>query len=685
MSVRVAFWCALFGFPIYSQANYELFYGSQLCSPSQLGRWVVGPNGTGIVPHEGSASTPWRPEKDVWCGYLPGMYASYWPNVIQMIIYTVYPTSGNTIMFAWQGVGGTWLAVVNIYILMGVWPRGAMDAGYIPWVAWLDCLGLTFLFLISKMSTNAIKFGLSWHLFFMMGYMNPNTGPHIGELHTGIPGVQWDSEPTAVLFTTYTGSLLAVLATLFPWPMLNITRVDEDTKTVVSSLDNIWEDAISYFCGGRHAAKRLQIASKIANLTNNISTVSGDLEASWWETLDLCGFKHKRALYAELDAELDQLHQVLYAMKACILEAGFGKTHEAFMDKSMRRAAENLKLATMRLLYHCAESCRDGKVDENELKQIVQCVGEIKHCQMLMLLEYDHKLSAAYGQELNSSNPLSDEPFCNCTIFVYSLSVFAWRVSAFAEGHLEKDGSRKRGSVVRNMFGWLHESSGEADAEHRNFAIRNTMSVTLCFVMGFYLRGSVFQTGYNATMATTLALLISRYAGTTFERNTKRLIGVALGKVLPILIMGLVNRLECNSTLQILAHVLAICLYRTVADLITFEYMYFTSYQWDYVGLCAAAFGCTFFFTTCIQGGDADGQIKSNYVEIGQVILAIGVQITIDTLMKSKDTRQIATVYTHDLGQALQRGFREYFSGCDLSLSKYYSRRFALTAARPPV
>ncbi|CAK0857981.1 unnamed protein product [Prorocentrum cordatum] len=600
MSVRVAFWCALFGFPIYSQANYELFYGSQLCSPSQLGRWVVGPNGTGIVPHE-----------------------------------------------------------------------GAMDAGYIPWVAWLDCLGLTFLFLISKMSTNAIKFGLSWHLFFMMGYMNPNTGPHIGELHTGIPGVQWDSEPTAVLFTTYTGSLLAVLATLFPWPMLNITRVDEDTKTVVSSLDNIWEDAISYFCGGRHAAKRLQIASKIANLTNNISTVSGDLEASWWETLDLCGFKHKRALYAELDAELDQLHQVLYAMKACILEAGFGKTHEAFMDKSMRRAAENLKLATMRLLYHCAESCRDGKVDENELKQIVQCVGEIKHCQMLMLLEYDHKLSAAYGQELNSSNPLSDEPFCNCTIFVYSLSVFAWRVSAFAEGHLEKDGSRKRGSVVRNMFGWLHESSGEADAEHRNFAIRNTMSVTLCFVMGFYLRGSVFQTGYNATMATTLALLISRYAGTTFERNTKRLIGVALGKVLPILIMGLVNRLECNSTLQILAHVLAIC---TVADLITFEYMYFTSYQWDYVGLCAAAFGCTFFFTTCIQGGDADGQIKSNYVEIGQVILAIGVQITIDTLMKSKDTRQIATVYTHDLGQALQRGFREYFSGCDLSLSKYYSR-----------
>merc|ERR1712232_690381 len=83
-------------------------------------------------------------------------------------------------------------------------------------VAWAD----VFLFmLISKASTNLIKFGMSWHVYLMMSFMKPQ-GPSLGRIPSGIQGIQLDSEATAVIFTNVLGAVLAVFVTYMPPPIM---------------------------------------------------------------------------------------------------------------------------------------------------------------------------------------------------------------------------------------------------------------------------------------------------------------------------------------------------------------------------------------------------------------------------------------------------------------------------------
>jgi hypothetical protein len=659
LSLRVAFWCTVFGAPVYSQVVHEVFFGSERCQATQLGRYVLGVNGTGIVPYEDSASRPWSQEDDVWCGFVPLAFLSYWPNVIQMVIYTVYQNSGQTVMLAWQGFVGTLLAIINITALTRIWPQGANDPGYIPLVAWVDCISVIFILLISKCETNTIKFGLTWHVFFMMSYMDPQTGLRTGDLPTGIPGVEWDSAATAVLFTTAVGAALAVLSTLLPYPMLNVTRIDDDAQNVINAIENIWADSIAYFGGGSPSAKRHQIEAKIMQVSGTIRKNEGDLEASWWETMDLFRYKNKRALYKALDVEFEKINQVLYAMKGCILEAQFEQDHRDFMDRKMTMAAADLKHEAMEMLHDSAHFCEDGVIDDHEREQLLQGVARIKHCQVALLLTFEEKLAAIGGNAAHA-----DTAFGNCIIFIYSLSVFAWRISEFAEKHLADKATRKRESCFRYLCGPLVTAwSCLGVAEHRNFAIRNTVSISLCYLLGFYLHGSVFHHGHNVTMANTLTLLISRhagYAGTTFDVNAKRLVGVSLGNVFPILIMAVINLYDCTSNVRAVMQPASIFVY-----IFVFDYMHFASYQWHHVGLCAAAFGCPSLFLPCRNAGGAssDREFAARYEVVGQMIFAIVIQIVVDSIMKSRNTRETAITHTHRLGQAIQDGYCAYFSG----------------------
>ena len=48
-----------------------------------------------------------------------------------------------------------------------------VPTAYNPVVCWIDVLGVLFLFLVSRANENTIKFGMSWHVCFMMDFMNP--------------------------------------------------------------------------------------------------------------------------------------------------------------------------------------------------------------------------------------------------------------------------------------------------------------------------------------------------------------------------------------------------------------------------------------------------------------------------------------------------------------------------------
>ena len=207
LACSVAFWVALFSIPLYFSAPYFSLFGSRgdavfhetkdlheqevACSDGMVGRMenIGDPSNPHWVQYTGQ--TPWPAQLTVgdnfiWCGWLPAVWQDYWPNIAQFIVFTVYVSTGDTVRLAWQGLIGTLFACINLELMTFLYPGGAAgavcetaDADCVPQpyneaIAMADVILVLFLFLFSRADENTIKFGMSWHVFFMMDFMNPS-------------------------------------------------------------------------------------------------------------------------------------------------------------------------------------------------------------------------------------------------------------------------------------------------------------------------------------------------------------------------------------------------------------------------------------------------------------------------------------------------------------------------------
>merc|ERR1711972_103016 len=70
-----------------------------------------------------------------------------------------------------------------------------------------------------------------------------------------------------------------------------------------------------------------------------------------------------------------------------------------------------------------------------------------------------------------------------------------------------------------------------------DFALRNWVVISGLFVMGYSFRCGDCVFTHSANMAALMTLLINHYSGSAFLNNLKRLMGVTIGKVLPVICM----------------------------------------------------------------------------------------------------------------------------------------------------
>merc|ERR1719313_2085696 len=105
--------------------------------------------------------------------------------------------------------------------------------------------------------------------------MNPNLGPSRGEIEWA--GVEWDSEPVAALMTSVAGATIAILATLVPKPLLNISKVDDEGVASAQNMRRVWHLAIQYFCGPGRTSKRFKVGTKIDTVSGSIDKVQAGI------------------------------------------------------------------------------------------------------------------------------------------------------------------------------------------------------------------------------------------------------------------------------------------------------------------------------------------------------------------------------------------------------------------------
>jgi len=155
-----------------------------------------------------------------------------------------------------------------------------------------------------------------------------------------------------------------------------------------------------------------------------------------------------------------------------------------------------------------------------------------------------------------------------------------------------------------------------------------------------------------------------------------RLLGVTLGKVLPIIAIAAVAAVGTQGTASEVVHLAVVFLF-----MMFFSYMYYASPEWSYVGCLIAGFGCYTLVGTNLYSDSAalEALYVSRYMEIGQVTMAIFAQIivdTIDTCINKKFPRDVVTnnMITIGVGEGeamgqLVRGVVGFFSGSFAEMS----------------
>lgn len=691
LALVVALWAAIFGAPVYASVRlHDFFFGSwehhaetaiPLCGPDIFGHAVVADNSSTlaasdlsslVVVYDAAVHGPWTGAMpQVWCGLLPEAYEDYWPIVVQMMIFTVYQSTGSTVQLAWQGVVGTGWACVNARLMSLVFPSGAKthectaeearhsaceagssvrDGQYVEAVAWADALGVLLLFLVSRSEEGTIKFGMSWHIYFMMNFMNPSIGVIRGPVRpTGF--IDPDAETTVVFATVVVGAILAVVATLLPFPLLNIRNVYHDASNAVRDVGRIWKDAIYYFCGQGSSVKRLQVVARIKLFNKTVSRIKGNLDSSWWETFNMGRYGMVRECYGLFDGAVggSDARNAVHTMGASLTGVNFGEEHSMF-SRTMETALEGLWLETIKLLQLCAASCRDGIITEAELQNIDKQLESTAEAQEELVSQY---------KKVRPSALMANE----CT-FIFALSFWAKQMSGLAELIKGKQQRPRCCSGLGSAVGAAlqHMSSVASlprilEREHLGFAFRNFVGIALCFVIGYYCEGTVFHR-YDSGMASTLSLLISHFHGSSARNKLQRLLGVIIGTFIPMMILATLSYLGCHNEMRFYGQFAAISMY-----LFFFNYMYYASASWSLFGCLASGMGCIPLLTPCRDVATITDGFGNAYAQLGRVIIAMGIQGLVDELLRGKSAREAAVERVRDVRTALTRGYSAFFSG----------------------
>jgi len=231
-------------------------------------------------------------------------------------------------------------------------------------------------------------------------------------------------------------------------------------------------------------------------------------------------------------------------------------------------------------------------------------------------------------------------------------------------------------SVFTGMLKETFDFSAILQKDHYMFAVRNFLAIMICFLLGAHdilaydaKTGSKSTTtwifrDHSSAMAGTLCLLLSRFQGAAFDKNLKRLLGVVLGRVTPLLLEVLIGALPCeqgtvnsiavayeSSTTRFFVQFVALALCITVC-----EYVAYSSKSWAYVGALMAGFGC--FGLLTVPACKADSKVHldvvrtGSYKEIIEITTCIFVQMLVDTSLTTHSARSLTT---HTLSEATNK------------------------------
>eukprot|EP00405_Crypthecodinium_cohnii_P012886 CAMPEP_0206443648 /NCGR_PEP_ID=MMETSP0324_2-20121206/14481_1 /ASSEMBLY_ACC=CAM_ASM_000836 /TAXON_ID=2866 /ORGANISM="Crypthecodinium cohnii, Strain Seligo" /LENGTH=929 /DNA_ID=CAMNT_0053911599 /DNA_START=66 /DNA_END=2855 /DNA_ORIENTATION=+ len=665
LAISLAGWVTLFGLPVYSEyISWAIFGRKELCGGANKLGWKTNigtedhPDLVNLTPKLIAQGY----ELYAWCGVLPASYFAAWPGVVQTMIFTVTNSSGTTTKLAWQGIAGTFLSVLNVYIMSAIWPMGGADPSFSPIYGYLNLTVVLFLFLATKADTNTMMLGMSTTIGLMIHFMNPNTPPTIGTWPSPIPGINWDGETTVTMLSCTAGCLLSIVATILPKPVMSIRSVHTDAVQIIKGIDEIFSAAIEYWAADSPGPKRFQIYAKMNSLNKAVARVGKNLEDAYWETFDIGNFGRIRNLYGKLRTAISSSSDEVFILKAatgCLdFEWNNGEPHQTVVQR-VKPSLKKLKVNAIACLETCRLACKDGSISAEEERAIQAARDSIEAAQQELSNEF--QLATNKGKDMYLSEKIAPE-----SLFIFAVSMWAQECADFA-GEL-KGFEAEYGNVpfinrFKNFFKAiavsLVDTFNPTDAfspAQLRYVLVNFLPIMGTVLVAMNIDGTVFVQ-YSSTMPGLLAYLVTKDHFIPFMKNAQRLTGVTFGHTMPLLVMSVVQLLPCDSCFRFAFHMGSIFMFY-----VTFNFMNFASLQWSGVGLTIAAFGIYPLFRQC-SPDSLDDNFGAHYKAIAQTIVAIMLKIFTSTVLADSTPRDNAVKRLTEANTLASEAMQAFYSG----------------------
>lgn len=506
----------------------------------------------------------------------------YSSTSIVYFMFTLYKTTGDTINFAIGGLLGTFLAVVNIWCMMGFMPGGYHGPDHPDWWIWYAGMlwGMTFVWVILWLNFdgNTQVFALSTYVWYWMAFLNY----HVATGFSHGFSINFSGAAVREMMIAASGITLALIASFIPYPAFAIRKARSRGKNSVCNLHIVWTDFVEYYqTAEKNPYKVTSIQNKIGFMRERAGVLEGYIASAWYECFGMGSWQRQRMMLHVLETFQVESFSRLYTALQVSLTDDFGEAHIQIMENTgpymsslIRKTGDLLAVIvdSVEVGHVMHKSTLEARIDDVMQAQRDLTKEFIKACQALNLYEVSLKSSSEHVvcSSICSFSRLAQEFGRNILGELPSESV-SWRdgggmLGLFAPSHL---------------FNWMH----------LNFVLRNWLSICISFWIGYKGVAGKMILPYNAQLASTCCVLLSRFIGSAMANNLNRLQGVVLGTVYGQVCYALLA--WCVWWGYIAVAVAVLC-WATIT-----LFVYYNSKQYSSVGLLLGVFGITNILQGC--------------------------------------------------------------------------------------
>jgi len=581
-----------------------------------------------------------------------GYYSSL---TIVYFLYTLYKSVGETLHFAYCGLIGTIFAVLNAWVLYGFFPNGVSESTepHVFWIGLANGVLFVIAFLVLNVELATTIFALSTFVWFWMAFLEP----HPDNFSTGF---QIRLRGTAInnLLQCCVGCLVAILATLLPHPIWAIDKAKKTASEVDQTLRDCW---ICYLQGFSQVSgsdiNMAKVVKTTKGLRATVDTLRGHVENSWWECFGLGRRQKVRLMLTRLNFSIYESYDILSASQDALSSVAGPKREK--MMKRLQPVIKDVVDEGAELMSKCTDVAIDGEIDDEEARDVSERILRTKRAIETLTRKFEEVKKEVGTSKL--SDDLVDEH-----VFCFAVCAFGRIAFAYAEDALaDRDGSKK---FVEPAGSSIFDRSVLMDKDHCNFALRNSISMFLCFLIGFEGYGTIIGS-HNAGIAGVMALLLSKSLGSAMKANLGRLQGVVLGTIVGQILYAVFGWCAWWGVLLISTAVFS-WTYLTL-------FMYYNSTQYSFLGILLAAFGTQNMLASCAA---TNFDPSTAYGGIVNIIVAISVMIGVDTILASQPAADKAVAQLSVAWGLLEQAMRKHFSYADGDLTTRFHKGEVLGA-----